>query len=95
MTHGRLIFRIHALRRMFQRGISAADVHQALASGEEIESYPDDTPFSSRLVLGWSASRPLHVVAAEDREAGETIVITVYEPDLNQWEPGFRRRKIP
>ena len=95
MTCGQLIFRVHALQRMFQRGISEADVRRALESGEELESYPDDAPYPSRLVLGWSASRPLHVVAAEDREAGETIVITVYEPDPNQWEAGFRRRISP
>ena len=95
MTCGQLIFRVHALQRMFQRGISEADVRRALESGEELESYPDDAPYPSRLVLGWSASRPLHVVAAEDREAGETRVITVYEPDPNQWEAGFRRRKSP
>jgi hypothetical protein len=24
---------------------------------------------------------------------GHTIVVTVYEPDPEQWEPGFQRRR--
>ena len=58
-----------------------------------IETYPDDTPFPSRLMLGWIGARPLHVVTADSAEAEEMIVITVYEPDLSEWEPGFKRRK--
>lgn len=57
------------------------------------EEYPDDTPYPSRLVLGWVGSRPLHVVAADYPEDENTIVITVYEPEPNQWEAGFRRRR--
>ena len=64
-----------------------------LATGEVVEEYPNDTPYPSRLMLGWHGPRPIHVVAADNREAKETIVITVYEPDLDQWEPGFKRRR--
>jgi hypothetical protein len=78
---------------MFQRRISVDDVRHVLSTGEVVEDYPNDTPYPSRLVLGWCGSRPIHVVAAENVETRETIVITVYEPDLTQWEPGFRRRR--
>ena len=88
-----LIFRVHAIQRMFERGISDADVREVVARGETVEDYPKDTPFPSRLVLGWQGSRPLHVVLATDESAGEDIVITVYEPTLEKWEPDFRRRK--
>jgi hypothetical protein len=54
---------------------------------------PDDTPYPSRLVLGWQGSRPIHVVAADNADADETIVITVYEPGTDQWEAGFQRRR--
>ena len=47
----RLTFRIHAVRRMFERGITDGDVREILAAGETIEEYPDDTPYASRLVL--------------------------------------------
>jgi Domain of unknown function (DUF4258) len=78
---------------MFSRGISAEDVRRVLDSGERIEEYPDDTPYPSELLLGSIGSRPLHVVAARNRAAGETIIVTVYEPDRDRWESGFRRRK--
>ncbi len=87
-----LIFRVHALRRMFERSISAEDVRAVLETGEEIESYPTDTPYPSRLVLAWRGLRPLHVVVADNVTKGETIVITVYEPDRKQWSLDFRRR---
>lgn len=93
MVVNRLVFRVHALKRMFQRSVTAAMVRRVLETGETVETYPDDTPFPSRLVLGWIGARPLHVVAADNPQAEETIVITVYEPDLIEWEPGFKRRK--
>lgn len=93
MPLNRLIFRIHAIQRMFQRGISKEDVRYVLMTGKIIEEYLDDTPYPSRLVLGWCGSRPLHIVAADNKEADETIVITVYEPDGKEWEHSFERRK--
>jgi hypothetical protein len=89
----RLIVRVHALQRMFQRGIGTAEVQQALARGKTIERYPDDQPYPSRLVLGWVGARPLHVIVAEPPGQQERIVITVYEPDPGRWEPGFERRR--
>jgi hypothetical protein len=78
---------------MFARGIRTPDVEFVLANGETIEEYPDDTPYPSRLILGWVRGRPLHVVAAENRAGGETIVITAYEPDPTQWNAEYSRRK--
>jgi hypothetical protein len=88
-----IIFRVHAVERMFKRGISAADVRQTREAGEVIEDYSPDKPYPSRLVLGWRGARPLHVVAALNAAAHETIVITVYEPDPVQWEADFKRRQ--
>lgn len=89
----RIIFRIHAIQRMFERGIDEADVRVVLTTGEVLEDYPTDTPYPSRLLLGWRGIRPLHVVAAYNATDDETIVITVYVPDPDQWEDRFRRRK--
>ena len=44
------------------------------------------------LVLGWFKTRPLHVVAAENRVEREDIIITVYEPDPKEWNLTFTRR---
>jgi hypothetical protein len=86
-----LIFRKHALQRMFERAISTDDVAAVLESGKVIIDYPDDTPYPSRLMLGWPHGRPIHVVAASTLEA-ETVVITVYEPDPALWDARFERR---
>ena len=93
MQH-RLLFRMHAIRRMFERGITVDEVEAVLGAGEVIEDYPNDTPYPSRLMLGWIGSRPLHVVAASNLAQNEEIVITVYEPDLLQWVPGFKIRRV-
>jgi hypothetical protein len=89
----KLVFRVHALRRMFERQLSVEDVEAVIDSGETIEDYPDDTPYPSRLVLGWRGARPMHVVVAHNLSENELIVITVYEPDPELWEADFRRRK--
>ena len=89
----RLVFRVHALLRMFERRISTDDVKAVIGSGETIEDYPDDRPYPSRLVLGWRGARPLHVIVADNLSENELIVITAYEPDPELWEADFRRRK--
>jgi len=80
---------------MFDRGIGADDVRDVIANGETIEDYPKDFPYLSRLMLGWSGSRPIHVVAATHTTTGETIIITVYEPDPQQWSADMRTRIQP
>ena len=79
---------------MFERKIAVEEVEGVLGAGEVIEDYPNDTPFPSRLVLGWIGSRPLHVVIASNLRENEDIVITVYEPEPAQWQPDFRRRRV-
>ncbi|MFV9505768.1 MAG: DUF4258 domain-containing protein [Oscillochloridaceae bacterium umkhey_bin13] len=88
-----LVFRAHAIQRMFERHISVEDVRTVIMAGEVIKVYPDDTPYPSRLMLGWINGRPLHVVAADNLVEQEIIVITAYEPDPNQWEVDFKRRR--
>jgi len=92
-TPHRLVFRVHAIRRMFERRISEDDVRHVLGTGEVVEDYPDDIPYPSRLILGLRGDRPLHVVVAENVEDRETVIITVYEPDPMQWDSGFRKRR--
>jgi len=89
----KLVFRVHAMQRMYERGITADDVREVVESGEAIEMYPEDLPYPSRLMLGWRGTRPIHVVVAENQEEDEVVVVTVYEPEEALWAPGFRRRK--
>ena len=90
----KLVFRVHALRRMFERNFSVDDIRAVIDDGETIEDYPGDQPYPSRLVLGWRGARPVHVVVAHNLSQNELIVVTVYEPDPELWEADFKRRKI-
>ena len=69
-----------------------SEILEILETGETIARYDSDRPFPSRLVLGWSSGRPLHVVAADDADSDITIVIAVYRPDSGMWTRDFRRR---
>jgi len=89
----KVIYRVHAVRRMFDRGVTEADVQKVLENGQEIAAYPDDAPYPSRLMFGWRANGPLHVVVAYNTQDDEQIVITVYEPDPMLWDDGFTRRR--
>ena len=81
----------HVAQRMMERFISRAAVISAICSGEIIEDYPDDFPLPSCLILGIVNGNPLHVVVAQDEE--EIVIISVYRPDLNKFEPDFRTRR--
>jgi hypothetical protein len=89
----KIVYRQHAIRRMFEREISADDVLSILRDGQTIESYPDDKPYPSRLILGTRESRPMHVVIADNLADDTKIVITVYEPDPVLWNDDFTTRK--
>jgi Domain of unknown function (DUF4258) len=93
MNNQPIVFRVHAVQRMFVRRITIDNVRQVLDSGEMIEDYSEEMPHPGGLLSGKQGQRPLHVVVAENTQAAERVVITVYEPDRAQWKPGFRNRK--
>jgi len=88
-----IVFRVHAVQRMFERRITIENVRQVLNFGEMIEDYSEEMPQPGGLLSGKHGQRPLHVVMAENTQEAERVVITVYEPDRAQWKPGFRNRK--
>ncbi len=59
---------------MFERGIRESDVRRVIETGDVIADYSDDTPFPSRLILGFVDELPLHVVLAVDR-AGDACYV--------------------
>lgn len=87
-------FTRHAINRMADFGLARAEVEAVIRTGEVIERYQDARPYPSRLVLGSSGSRPLHVVAATSPDGDETFVVTVYEPSSDRWEADLRTRKV-
>lgn len=86
-----IVYREHALKRMFERNITADTVEEIIADGEIIKEYSEDKPFASYLFLGYIENRPIHVVASK----GENIcyIITVYEPTPEIWNEDFKTKK--
>lgn len=93
MTSRPIIYRIHAVQRMFERRISEEHVRQVLGSGEMIEDYSDEMQCPGGLMSGRRGGRPLHVVMTGNTSDNELVVVTVYEPDASQWKSNFRKRK--
>lgn len=93
MKDVKLIYRLHALKRMIERNITKQDIKKALNNGVIIKNYPSDMPYPSKLIMGYSGSRPLHVVYAENKEDNTYIIITVYEPSSKLWDDSFRKRE--
>lgn len=94
MDVDRLIFTGHAVRRMFERGLSVADVRSVIRDGEIIEDYPNDMPHPSQLLLGYCGGRPVHVVLALETATRTGWVVTAYIPDIAIWEADFRSRRL-
>jgi hypothetical protein len=91
-----LLYTSHARKEMRAEEfgpIGEQEVYEAIIAGEVIEGYPDDQPYPSVLILGYTESqRPLHVVCAYDSEDDMAIVITAYQPNPSRWVD-FRRRR--
>jgi hypothetical protein len=93
LSNPKTIFRVHAVQRMFERGVAIKKVLGAIQTGEIIEDYSSETPEPSRLILGFQGKRPFHVVTSENLVTNETTVITVYVPDPNKWKKDARSRR--
>ena len=93
MNNLKVIFRVHAVQRMFERNVSAKKVSQVVQSGETIEDYSAEMPEPSRLILGFQGKRPFHVVTSENPETKEITIITVYIPDPDKWNKDFKGRR--
>jgi hypothetical protein len=88
----KLIYRKHAIIRMFERGISDNDIREILSVGETIAHYPDDSPYPSQLLLGWIDNKPIHILTAATDNDG-TIIITAYHPEPTLWTDDFKRKR--
>ena len=85
----------HATIVRLQRGITIAELKQALMHGEIIEQYPDGRPYPSCLVLGWLASGdPIHIVCSRGEVEPALRIVTVYEPGDDRWESDYKTRKV-
>jgi hypothetical protein len=93
VNNPKIVFRLHAIQRMFERNVSVRNVVQALQFGETIEDYSTEMPEPSRLILGFQGRRPFHMVTSENQKTHEITIITVYIPNPDRWDKEWKRRK--
>lgn len=93
MARYRRIVRAHVYDKCWQLDITWAEVEQLLDDDDVVEDVEDDEGRRKRVRLleGWK--RALHVVEVADDEQGLIVYVTIYEPELNHWLPGFRKRR--
>ena len=87
------IYRVHARQSVFMRSIAAECVEHIFQRGEVTEDYPIAVLFQANLQLRRCNGRPIHVVATENRGKQQVIVITAYEPTIDQLEPDMQSRR--
>jgi hypothetical protein len=89
---GEYEFSRHAFRRVVERNITEQEIREAGAKAEVVENYPQDKYSPSALLLGFSeAGRALHFQVSFG-DAQLTKIITIYEPDTNDWIENRKRR---
>lgn len=92
LSIGEFEFSRHALKRAVERNISSGEITQAAETAELIEDYPDDKYSPSCLILGFTKeNRPLHIQVSF-AETPTVRIITLYEPDPQEWIE-FRKRR--
>jgi len=78
-------FSKHALDQSILRGITVQELREAIADGEVIEDYPNDKYGPSCLVFGMTKlRRPIHLQCSYPSRKVVKI-ITLYQPDPEQW----------
>ena len=92
MANEKIVYRVHALQRMFERKISIENIRKIVESGDVIEDYSSEMPEPSRLILGYQGSKPVHIVVSENKISNELIIVTVYSPDPTRWKKDHQSR---
>lgn len=94
-SEDRVIYSSHATGEMDAEELGEiidAEVFEATLTAEIIMRYPEDKPYPSVLVLGFTIQgRPIHFTCALDEEIDKLIIITVYEPKPDLWV-NYRKR---
>ena len=87
-------FSKHAVDQSILRKIRVQEVREAITNGQVIEDYPEDKYGSSCLICGSTkAKRPVHVQCSYPSRPIIKI-ITVYEPNPQQWNEDLTQRRI-
>ena len=82
----------HFAERCRKRGLTYKEAKEAICVGEVIETYIDDYPHPSCLLIGKTKNgKIVHVVVGLTND--RLWLITVYEPDRDRWDKSLKLRK--
>jgi hypothetical protein len=85
LQSGRFELTRHALKRQVERNISRNDIREIGENVIVIEDYPDDKYSPSCLLLGFTKiKRALHIQVSRI-ESDTSKIITLYEPNQDEW----------
>ena len=85
-------WRQHAIERSIERDIAEWEVSEAILNRSIIEEYPDDKYGPSCLILGFASNGKVIHVQCSHPSRSLIKIITVYEPDPNEWIDHEHRR---
>ena len=91
----KILWSRHGTTELANEGWTRIPVETALQECEVIEDYPEvHRPLPDCLVLAYFEDRrPLHVVIAIDEQNDRLIIVTVYQPNSEEWNDDWRTRK--
>ena len=91
VADGKYRYTIHGAKQRIARRIRRREIEEVIASSEVIEDYPDHHYGSACLLLGKTVrGKNLHILCSLQEIVD---IITVYEPDLLQWEEDLKTRR--
>jgi hypothetical protein len=79
--------------RLQTRRLTAGMIHDAMDSLEIIESYPQDKYLPSFLLRGACGGAVFHAQIATDVEGSSIRIVTMYNPDPEEWDAEMRCRR--
>lgn len=86
-------YRVHAVQRMFERGIQPASVRRALQVTDILEDYSDESRQPGHLLFGVQSGRPFHLVTCGAPRTASLVIVTVYLPHPSRWKRDARTRR--
>ena len=85
-------YSLHAVDQSILRHILRREIEEAIEGGKIIEDYPEDKYGASCLIYGTTIQgRPLHVQCSYPSRP-KIKIITVYQPDPEEWINYTKRR---
>ncbi|MCK4352463.1 DUF4258 domain-containing protein [candidate division WOR-3 bacterium] len=82
-SEGKYELTLHAIKRMDERGIWLDEISSAIMEGKIIKSYPNDRPYPSHLIQGYTRGESLYILCALGEEM--LYIVTTHWLTPKEW----------